>query len=304
MMADAGGKPMAPGSVVALITPMHPDGEIDVESLRTLLRWHIEEGTDGIVALGTTGEASVFSMEERATVLKVCQEEIGGKLPLMVGTGSVNPNSVIAMNKQAIEYGADSCLVVTPYYVKPTQRGMVKFYEYVADATPLPILLYNVPGRTAADLKPDTVGLLAKHPNIFGIKEATGELERVDLIREQCGKEFMLFSGEDSNAYEFTLRGGDGVISVASNVAPAIQSRVFEAALRGDATEAVRLNEPLKLLHQRLFFQANPIPVKWAVSEMGRCEGGIRLPLTELEPEFHDALRFAMRTAGALPEEA
>uniref|UniRef100_A0A7S0IND1 4-hydroxy-tetrahydrodipicolinate synthase n=1 Tax=Calcidiscus leptoporus TaxID=127549 RepID=A0A7S0IND1_9EUKA len=290
--------PMKAGSLVALVTPMTPDGALDLDSLRELLQWHVRSETDGIVALGTTGEASTLSMEERAAVLQVCSEEVVGKVPLMVGTGTIDPRKVIAMNEQALEYGADSCLVVTPYYTKPTQAGLLRFFRYVADATSLPLLLYNVPGRTAVDLQPHTVGELAKHPRIFGIKEATGDLARVPLLRELCGDDFMLFSGEDSNALEFTLHGGDGVISVTSNVAPAEQHLVFEAALRGDEVAAQEHNEQLKLLHQRLFLQANPIPVKWALAAAGRVPYGIRLPLCELEEPFHTPLLEAMRVAG------
>ena len=232
--AARAGFPMRPGSLVALVTPMLPGGEIDVEALRGLLRWHAEAGTDGIVALGTTGEASTLNMEERAIVLQTCREEIVGRVPLMVGTGTIDPRGVIAMNEQALEYGADSCLVVTPYYTKPTQRGLTEFFTYVADATPkLPMLLYNVPGRTAVDLRPDTVAELAKHPSIFGIKEATGELGRVDMLRELIGPDFMLLSGEDSNANEFTLRGGDGVISYARKGPLNPHTRSTSASARG-----------------------------------------------------------------------
>jgi len=239
-----------------------------------------------------------MDMGERAAVLEICKEEIVGKIPLMVGTGTIDPRKVIQMNEQAIEYGADSCLVVTPYYTKPPQGALLSFFRHVADATPLPMLLYNVPGRTAVDLQPQTVAALSEHPRIFGIKEATGQLERVPLLRELCGPDFMLFSGEDSNAYEFTLLGGDGTISVTSNVAPVQQRLVFEAALRGDKAAAPALNEPLKTLHQRLFLQANPIPVKWAVAHMGRADHGIRLPLCQLEEPFHEPLLEAMREAG------
>uniref|UniRef100_A0A7S3X0W1 4-hydroxy-tetrahydrodipicolinate synthase n=1 Tax=Strombidinopsis acuminata TaxID=141414 RepID=A0A7S3X0W1_9SPIT len=292
--------PMTPGSLVALITPMKPNGDIHFDELRSLLRWHVESGTNGVVALGTTGEASTMSMDERAAVLEVCQQELSGKLPLMVGTGTIDHKKVIAMNEQALQYGADACLVVTPYYVKPTQQGMVQFFTTIADATPLPMLLYNVPGRTAADLQPETVARLAEHERIFGIKEATGDLERVKVLRELCGPDFMLLSGEDSNAFEFTLLGGDGVISVTSNVAPAQQTKVFAAALAGDANTARELNRPLERLHQRLFLQANPIPAKWAVHRMGRSSPGIRLPLTPLDEAFHTSLEEALREAMCL----
>ena len=270
---------MRPGSLVALVTPMRPTGELDLDALRGLLRWHVESGTDGIVALGTTGEASTLSMDERAQVLGVCQEVLDGTgVPLMVGTGTINPRSVIKMNEQALSYGADSCLVVTPYYTKPTQRGLAEFFTMVADATPLPMLLYNVPGRTAVDLKPETVAQLSKHPRIFGIKEATGELSRVSQLRQLIKqKHFMLFSGEDSNAKDFTLMGGDGTISVTSNIAPARQHQIMMAALRGDAEEMVKLNEPLNLLHQRLFLQ-----VTCRRRPVGRARASASPPTTSL----------------------
>lgn len=297
---ESAGWPMRPGSLVALVTPMRDDGSIDQDTLAALCRWHVECGTDGIIALGTTGESSTLSMEERADVLSVCRQELAGKVPLMVGTGTIDPKEVVRNNEQAIAFGADACLTVTPYYVKPTQQGMINHFSYIADATPLPMLLYNVPGRTAADLQVETVAVLSRHERIFGIKEATGDLKRVKALRELCGPDFMLLSGEDSNAFEFTLMGGDGVISVTSNVAPALQAAVFAAAMRGDAAAARALNAPMELLHQRLFLQANPIPVKWAVQRLGRCGGGIRMPLTQLEPPFHAPLEEAMVAAGVL----
>lgn len=292
---------MVPGSLVALVTPMTPSGHLDLDALRGLLRWHIEAGTDGIVALGTTGESSVLTFDERARVLEVCHTELAGRMPLMVGTGTIDPESVIKMNRQAQELGADSCLVVTPYYTKPTQRGLAEWFAKVADATDLPLLLYNVPGRTAVDMRPETVATLAAHPNIFGIKEATGELERVEQLRrliDDVDPGFMLFSGEDSNAHDFTLRGGDGVISVLANVVPAEQAAVFQAALAGDAESAARLHQPLALLAKRLFIQPNPIPVKYAVAALGRMESAQRLPLTELDAEFQPALLEAMAAVG------
>lgn len=290
---------MKPGSLVALVTPMTPSGDLDLDSLRGLLRWHVEAGTDGMVALGTTGESSVLTFDERARVLDVCVEELKGKMPLMVGTGTIDADAVIKMNQQALDAGADSCLVVTPYYTKPTQRGLVEWFTKVADAVDLPLLLYNVPGRTAVDMRPETVAQLARHPRIFGIKEATGELERVEQLRRLIrDDDFMLFSGEDSNAHDFTLRGGDGVISVLSNVVPAEQARVFKAALTGKHDEAQELHEPLALLAKRLFLQANPIPVKYAVASLGRMASAQRLPLTELDPEFQPVLLDAMADVG------
>ena len=302
LRADSVQGPMRPGSLVALVTPMRADGSVDVERLRSLIQWHLVCETDGIVALGTTGEASTMSMDERATVLGVCRDELAGTgVPLMVGTGTIDPKRVIAMNEQAYEYGADSCLVVTPYYVKPPQQAMVTFFETIADATPLPMLLYNVPGRTASDLQPETVAQLAKHPKIFGIKEATGDLTRVEQLQRLCGDDFMLLSGEDSNAFEFTLLGGHGTISVSSNVAPVRQHAIMKAALAGNADEARRLNKELELLHQRLFSMANPIPVKWALARMGKIELGIRSPLCQLDEVYHTGLEEAMTQAGALP---
>ena len=295
---------MRKGSLVALVTPMKKNGQIDLPALSNLLKWHKRANTDGVVVLGTTGESATLSMDERAQVLQVCREELKGKVPIMVGTGTIDPKKVILMNEQALSYGADACLVVTPYYAKPTQRGLYHFFSHVADATELPLLLYNVPGRTAVDLRPETVEELSKHPRIFGMKEATGDLSRAAELRERIGDDFMLFSGEDSNALDFTLNGGDGVISVTSNVAPALQHKIFAAALAGNENKARELNRPLMKIHQRLFLQANPIPVKWALNAMGKMDSGIRLPLTELEPDFQEPLLEALEEANLMQEPA
>lgn len=292
--------PLKKGSQVALVTPMTSSGAVDKAKLRDLLEWHVDQGTDGIVALGTTGEAATMSMAEREEVLTVVTDVCKGKVPTMVGVGTINPDSTVAMAKQAQDCGADSVLVVTPYYVKPTQKGCVKFFNHVAEATDLPMILYNVPGRTACDLLPETVAELRKNPKIVGIKEATGDNSRVAVLRDLCGEDFLLYSGEDSASMDFCLKGGDGSISVTANVAPAAMTKMLCAAADGDAATAEGLNEPLKLLHDRLFLQSNPIPAKWALNRMGKIGDGIRLPLTWLEDEFHAPLEEAMASAGLL----
>ena len=251
-MASGRHAPEEGSSQVALVTPMTSSGAVDKAKLRDLLEWHVDQGTDGIVALGTTGEAATMSMAEREEVLTVVTDVCKGKVPTMVGVGTINPDSTVAMAKQAQDCGADSVLLVTPYYVKPTQKGCVKFFNHVAEATDLPMILYNVPGRTACDLLPETVAELRKNPKIVGIKEATGDNSRVAVLRDLCGEDFLLYSGEDSASMDFCLKGGDGSIGVTANVAPAAMTKMLCAAADGDAATAEGLNEPLKLLRPPL----------------------------------------------------
>ncbi|CAM9134306.1 unnamed protein product [Phaeothamnion confervicola] len=290
------------GSLVALITPMTESGEVDVASLRALLEWHVEAGTDGIVVLGTTGEASTLSTKERELVLTVTREEVGGKVPIVAGTGAVDPVAAIANGAMAAACGADACLVVTPYYVKPTQAGLVRFFEHLAARSDLPLVLYNVPGRTGVDMRTETVAAAAAaHPLVAGMKEATGDVARAAALRRSCPPGFLLYSGDDATASQFTLSGGDGVISVTANVVPDLMHRVMAAAVVGDAEEVERLEAPLRLLHDRLFVQSNPIPTKWAAQRMGRIPGGgIRLPLTPLEAAYEAPVEEALRAAGCI----
>lgn len=305
-MVMANGEPMAlpVGSLVALITPMKDNGDVDIPCLRKLLRWHKEEGTDGIVILGTTGEASTLSAEEKGEVMAVTREEVGGVLPIIVGTGTIDTKSTIAATKQAKLFGADAALVVTPYYVKPSQTGLYEHFKAIADAAEIPIVLYNVPGRTGVDLSVETTVKLSKHPMIQGLKDATGDNNRVKPMRSVIGEDFKLYSGEDSAACDYVLQGGDGVISVTANVVPGAVSRVMAAGKARDEKTAKATDAPLSGLHRDLFCEANPIPVKWAMSRIGKTESGIRLPLVQLGEDFHGRVEAALVQAGCLAAEA
>ena len=289
---------MFQGSIVALVTPMQGDGRVDLESLRALMEWHIEQGTDAIVAVGTTGESATLDAEEHCDVIRQCVEIAAKRIPIIAGTGANSTTEAIELTACAKENGADACLLVTPYYNKPTQQGLYLHHKAVAEAVDIPQILYNVPGRTACDMLPATIGRLSEIDNIVGVKEATGDLSRVTEIRRLCGGDFDIFSGDDATARELMLLGGQGVISVTANVAPGAMHRMAAAALRGDRDAAEKLDAPLSALHRDLFVEANPIPVKWVLAEMGRIPGGIRLPLTWLSPEHHEAVRKAMSVAG------
>lgn len=298
----ANGEPMAlpKGSMVALVTPMKDNGDLDIPTLRQLLRWHKAEGTDGVVILGTTGEASTLTAEEKGEVMAVTREEVGGVLPIIVGTGTIDTKSTIAATKQAKLFGADAALVVTPYYVKPSQAGLYQHFTTLADAAEIPVILYNVPGRTGVDLSVETTVKLSHHPMICGLKDATGDNNRVQPMRSVIGEDFMLYSGEDGAACDYVLQGGDGVISVTANVAPGAMARVMAAGNAGDSDTAKSTDGPLSGLHRDLFCEANPIPVKWALARMGKIQSGIRLPLVELGDKFHTRVEAAMIQAGCL----
>lgn len=291
---------MFQGSLVALVTPMGVGGSLDEYSLRQLVDWHVEQGSDGIVAVGTTGESATLDEEEHCRVIRQVVEYAAGRIPVIAGTGANSTTEAIALTQCAEEAGADACLLVTPYYNKPTQEGLYRHHRVVAEAVAIPQILYNVPGRTAVDMLPKTVARLAEIDNIVGIKEATGELNRVRVLRELCGEDFALYSGDDATAREFMLLGGNGVISVTANVAPALMRQMCRAALAGDMAEAQRLDAKLAALHEQLFIESNPIPVKWALAEMGRIPRGIRLPLTWLSAEHRDRVRSALVQAGIL----
>ena len=288
------------GSIVALVTPMHADGEIDDASLQRLVDFHVAQGTAAIVSVGTTGESATLDEDEHCAVIRRTVELAAGRLPVIAGTGANSTREAITLTRCAREAGADAALLVTPYYNKPTQQGLYLHHKAVAEAVDIPQILYNVPGRTACDMLPETVARLAEIDNIIGVKEATGDLARVERLRADCGPDFALYSGDDATAREFMLRGGDGVISVTANVAPRLMQAMCEAALAGDRERAESIDAQLAALHRDLFVQSNPIPVKWAIAEMGLCHPGIRLPLTWLTEECEPRVRQAMVQAGLL----
>lgn len=291
---------MIQGSMVAIVTPMRADGGVDEGAFRRLVDWHVEQGTDAIIAVGTTGESATLDEREHCTAIALVVEQAAGRIPVIAGTGANSTTEAIALTRCATAAGADACLLVTPYYNKPTQEGLYRHHRAVAEAVDIDQILYNVPGRTAVDMLPETVGRLSGIPNIIGVKEATGDLERITRLRELTGSDFAIYSGDDATAREAILRGADGDISVTANVAPAAMHAMCAAALEGDATRAAQLDAPLAGLHTGLFVEANPIPVKWALAEMGRIDVGIRLPLTPLSEGFHGPVRQALISAGLL----
>jgi 4-hydroxy-tetrahydrodipicolinate synthase len=288
------------GSMVALATPMREDGALDNDSLAALIEFHISQGTDAIVAVGTTGESATLDEAEHCAVIRDVVQMARGRIPVIAGTGANSTTEAITLTRCAREAGADACLLVTPYYNKPTQEGLYRHFRAVAEAVPIPQILYNVPGRTACDMLPETVQRLCRISNIVGIKEATGDLERAQDILDRCGETLDLYSGDDARAREIILLGGRGVISVTANVAPGLMHEMAAAALAGDRDKAQAIDTRLAALHRDLFVESNPIPVKWALSEMGMIPPGIRLPLTPLAEEYHDRVRAALRQAGVL----
>lgn len=290
--------------MVALVTPMKagvsPDTGLDNVALKGLVDFHIENGTDAIVAVGTTGESATLPETEHCGVIRNVVEFSNGRVPVIAGTGANSTIEAISLTSCARDAGADACLLVTPYYNKPTQEGLYQHHKAVAEAVDIPQILYNVPGRTACDMLPETIGRLAQIPNIIGVKEATGDLDRVQRIRGLCGEKFLLASGDDDTACEFMLRGGNGVISVTANVAPRAMHDMAMHAINGEADEARAINSKLNKLHAKLFVESNPIPVKWAVHRLGLIEAGIRLPMTWMSPEYESEVEQAMRGAGLL----
>ena len=292
---------MFTGSLVAVVTPMKrgvgPDTPLDVESLAHLLEYHIEQNTDGIVAVGTTGESATLMPDEHCQVIKRVVDIVNRRVPVIAGTGANSTIEAVELTAYAKEAGADACLLVTPYYNKPTQQGLYEHFRVVAERVSIPQILYNVPGRTACDMLPETVSRLAGIDNIIGIKEATGELSRVKALRDGCGDGFLLLSGDDETACDFMLMGGDGVISVTANVAPAAMHELCRLATAGHREAARALDAKLLGLHQALFLEANPIPAKWAVQRLGLVEAGIRLPMTWLSAHYQARVEAAMRQA-------
>jgi len=291
---------MIQGNVVALVTPMHADGAVDYDALRKLVEWHIDQGTDAIVSVGTTGESATLDEKEHCEVIARTLEYVAGRIPVIAGTGANATTEAIRLTRCAADAGADACLLVTPYYNKPTQEGLYLHHKTIAETVDIPQILYNVPGRTACDMLPETAIRLSRIDNIVGIKEATGELERITAIREGAGDDFAIYSGDDATGCEAMLRGANGVISVTTNVMPAAMKRLCDAALSGDRKKAEAIDATLGPLHEKLFIESNPIPVKWALYEMGMIGEGIRLPLTWLSEPCREPLRLAMRLAGAL----
>lgn len=291
---------MLTGSLVALLTPMTAQGQIDLPRFRALIDFHAREGTDGLVIVGTTGESPTVSVEEHCELIRVAVEHAAGRMPVIAGTGANSTAEAIELSRFAKTVGAEAALSVVPYYNKPTQEGLYQHFRAIAEAVDLPVILYNVPGRTVADMSNDTVLRLAQVPGIIGIKDATGNIERITDLAMRAPQEFALYSGDDMTAMAFMLLGGHGVISVSANVAPRLMSDLCVAARAGDVSRANALNRKLFLLNRDLFVEANPIPVKWAAQQMGLLEGAIRLPLTPLSDVFHERVRAAMRAADIL----
>jgi 4-hydroxy-tetrahydrodipicolinate synthase len=286
------------GSLVAIVTPMKEDGELDLDAFRRLIDWHIAEGTDGIVVVGTTGESPTVDFDEHHLLIRTAVDHVAKRIPVIAGTGANSTREAIELAAYAKQSGADMSLSVVPYYNKPTQEGLYRHFRAISEAVEMPHILYNVPGRTVADLQNDTVLRLAQVPNVVGIKDATANLERAaDLMRRKPA-DFAVYSGDDGTGLAFMLLGGHGVISVTANVAPRLMHEMCAAAVQGDTRRAREINNRLLPLHKDLFCEANPIPVKWAVQQMGLIGGGIRLPLTPLSAGYHDTVRTAMRHAG------
>jgi len=286
---------MFQGSMVALVTPMDQDGNIDELSLRNLIDYHVDNQTDAIVAVGTTGESATLNHDEHCRVIRITVEQAAGRIPVIAGTGSNSTDEAIEYTNCAKNVGADACLLVTPYYNKPTQEGLYQHYKKIAEAVNIPQLLYNVPGRTACDMLPATVKRLAQIDNIIGIKEAVGEITRIRELLELANDHFAIYSGDDATALQLILLGGKGTISVTANVAPQAMHDMCHLALSGDSDGARAINKTLMSLHNNLFVEANPIPVKWALNQMGLIPEGIRLPLTILSEQYHDIVIQAMQ---------
>ncbi|MWV11304.1 4-hydroxy-tetrahydrodipicolinate synthase [Pseudomonas sp. R-28-1W-6] len=291
---------MISGSMVALVTPMDAQGGLDWDSLSKLVDFHLQEGTNAIVAVGTTGESATLDVHEHVEVIRRVVDQVNGRIPVIAGTGANSTREAVELTQNAKSVGADACLLVTPYYNKPTQEGLYQHFRHIAEAVAIPQILYNVPGRTVCDMLPETVERLSKIANIIGIKEATGDLQRGQEVLDRVSKDFLVYSGDDATAVELMLMGGKGNISVTANVAPRAMAELCAAAMAGDAATARAINERLMPLHKNLFIESNPIPVKWALHEMGMLQEGIRLPLTWLSARCHEPLRQALRQSGVL----
>ena len=292
---------MLTGSIVAIVTPMHDDGKLDIARFRSLMDWHIAEGTDGIVVVGTTGESPTVSFDEHKELIRVAVQHAAGRIPIVAGTGANSTAEAIELTESAKKAGASACLSVVPYYNKPTQEGLYRHFRTIAEAVDIPQIVYNVPGRTVADIANDTVLRLAQVPNIVGIKDATANIERGSDLLRRAPKDFAVYSGDDATGVALILLGGHGIISVTANVAPRLMHQMCAAALACDVKKAREIDFKLLPLHQKLFVEANPIPVKWAVAQMGLIGSGIRLPLTPLSAQYHEMVAEAMRHADISP---
>jgi len=291
---------MISGSLVALATPMDSRGGLDWQASERLIDFHLEKGTDGIVAVGTTGESATLDMSEHKQAIRRVVDQVAGRIPVIAGTGANSTREAVELTEAARSVGADACLLVTPYYNKPTQEGLYQHFRFIAQAVAIPQILYNVPGRTACDMLPETVERLADISNIIGIKEATGDLQRARELIDRVGDRMAVYSGDDPTAVELILMGGKGNVSVTANVAPQAMHELCAAALAGDADLARQMNDALMPLHKALFIESNPIPVKWALHEMGMMADALRLPLTPLSARCHETVRAALRECGIL----
>lgn len=289
------------GSIVALVTPLHEDGSVDYDALRRLIDWHIEEGTDCIGVVGTTGESPTVSVQEHCEVIRVSVEHARGRVPIMAGAGGNATAEAIELTRFAKQVGADCSLQVVPYYNKPSQEGIYQHFKAVAEAVDLPVVLYNVPGRTVADMQPETALRLAQLPNVVGIKEASGNIERAAWLIKQAPPSFAVYSGDDGTAVALMLLGGQGNVSVTANVAPRLMHELCMAAVAGNAREAARLHLQLLPVHKALFCEPSPAPTKWALSKLGRCDARVRLPLLPLTPSGQATVAAALRDSGILP---
>jgi 4-hydroxy-tetrahydrodipicolinate synthase len=291
---------MIQGSIVAIVTPMHADGSLDLPGLRKLIDWHIAEGTDAICIVGTTGESPTVSVDEHCELIRVAVEHAAKRIPIIAGTGGNSTAEAIELTRYAKSVGADASLQVVPYYNRPTQEGMYQHFKAIAEAVDLPVILYNVPGRTVADMSNETILRLAKVPGVIGVKDATGNIARgTDLIR-LAPADFAVFSGDDATAIALMLCGGKGNISVTANVAPRAMHDLCIASMEGRVADAVKINNRLIPLHTKLFIEPNPLPVKWAMTQMGLIPPGIRLPLVQMSDAYHDTVLGALREAGVL----
>ncbi len=291
---------MLSGSLVAIVTPMLADGALDLPRLKSLIDWHVAEGTDGIVIVGTTGESPTVDVAEHCKLIESAVQFTAGRVPVIAGTGGNSTREAIELTKFAKKAGADYALSVVPYYNKPTQEGLYRHFKAIAESADIPVILYNVPSRTIADLQNDTVIRLAQVPNVVGIKEATSSIERVTDLMKRVRKGFLVFSGDDATALSYMLLGAHGVISVTANVAPRLMHELCAAAHAGKSAEAIAINNRLLGLHRNLFLETNPIPVKWALNRMGRIAEGIRLPLTPFTAPHHETLAASLREAGCI----
>ncbi|MFT4516595.1 MAG: 4-hydroxy-tetrahydrodipicolinate synthase [Gammaproteobacteria bacterium] len=293
---------MFKGSMVAIATPMNRDGSLDHESLERLIEFHIENKTDVIVSVGTTGESATLTFKEHSEVIKATLSVVNKRIPVIAGSGANSTSEAIELTQRSKELGADGCLLVTPYYNKPTQNGLYEHYKMIADKVNIPQILYNVPGRTSVDMLPDTVHRLSSHPNIIAIKEASGNLERSKELLEKCADNISIFTGDDKTSVRDLLLGFKGNISVTANVAPLDMHEMCKFAIDGNAEEANKINSKLDILHDNLFTESNPIPVKWALHRMGLIKKGIRLPLTWLDSKYENILEESLYNAGIIPK--